>query len=117
MSDTLTNQVSRVADGRQFELTLHLALVPGESILIRSAQTSEGALRVLPVNGDAAREDCRVLGYGDMQDLPPIYDRPHVLEIRVRADASGLVWVTARDVESGKTLELTADPSKVSQAA
>ena len=88
---------------RRFQLA-----VPGQT---------EVRIELLQGDPDVARENCRVLGCGDMRDLPAIVDRPHVIEIRVRVDASGVVWVTARDVESGKTLELTADPRKVSQAA
>jgi len=88
---------------RRFQLA-----VPGQT---------EVRIELLQGDPDAPRENCRVLGCGDMRDLPAIADRPHVLEIRIRVDASGVVWVTARDVESGKTLELTADPRKVSQAS
>jgi molecular chaperone DnaK (HSP70) len=45
--------------------------------------------------------------------LPPIPDRPHVLEIRFRLDADGVAWVTARDVESGKVVEMKVDTRKV----
>jgi len=40
MSDTLKNGLRQVTDGRQFELTVRLALVDGEGISIRSAQRS-----------------------------------------------------------------------------
>ncbi|MCY2953947.1 MAG: Hsp70 family protein [Planctomycetota bacterium] len=88
---------------RRFQLA-----VPGQT---------EVRIELLQGDPDAPRKNCRVLGCGDMRDLPAIADRSHVIEIRVRIDASGVVWVTARDVESGKTLELTADPRKVSQAS
>jgi len=70
-------------------------------------------IEILQGDPDAAREACVILGSVEMDGLPPIPDRPHVLEIRFRLDADGVAWVTARDVESGKVVEMKVDTRKV----
>jgi molecular chaperone DnaK (HSP70) len=70
-------------------------------------------IEVLQGDPDAARELCVILGSVEMDGLPPIGDRPHALEIRFRLDVDGVAWVTARDVESGKLVEMKVDTKKV----
>jgi len=49
---------------------------------------------------------CAKLGNFELQGLPPVFGRPHKIEIEFRIDENGMVNASARDMESGKCEEL-----------
>ena len=51
-------------------------------------------------------KSCTPLGDFELDGLPPIYGKPHKIEIRLRIDKNGLLTATAHDANCGKTTDL-----------
>lgn len=54
----------------------------------------------------AASKDCEALGFFELEGMPPIHDRPHVVEVRFRIDRDGMLTATAHDTVGGRSAEL-----------
>jgi molecular chaperone DnaK len=61
-------------------------------------------------------EQCTKLGDFSLEDLPPVFGRPHRLDVELRIDANGILTATAYDTESGKSAELELTYTKSNAA-
>jgi molecular chaperone DnaK (HSP70) len=85
--------------------------VPLPSCLPKTFRLSEeGATEALieVYQGDDGQdlEDCLKLAEFELTGLPPIYGKPHKVEIELRIDANGMLTATAYDTEGGKKADL-----------
>ena len=67
---------------------------------------TEGLIEVYQGDEGQELEDCLKLGEFELTGLPPIYGKPHKVEIELRIDANGMLTATAYDTESGKKADL-----------
>lgn len=82
------------------------------------AEAGQATARIELLQGEAGadRGDCMVLGHVDMTDLPPVSTGPHPVQVRVRADRSGMLTVTGHDTVSDKSFEMTVDNRRAGTA-
>ena len=73
--------------------------------LAELGQTGAG-IQLLQGPENAAVEDCQILGEGELDGLPAIYDEPHKIEIRVRFDKNGVITATAYDPLCGRSVDI-----------
>ena len=79
--------------------------------LANSGQT--GALiRVLQGEDGAPMDDCEVLGFFELKDLKPVFDKPHQIDVRLRIDGNGMLTAEACDPIEGRREEMTITYNK-----
>jgi molecular chaperone DnaK len=66
-------------------------------------------IEILQGTDGAPREECLLLGHFDLDNLPPVFDKPHRVEIRLKIDKNGMLMASAYDPLSGRSAELTVD--------
>jgi len=67
-----------------------------------------GALiKVLQGADGAMREQCQELGFFELKELQPVYDKPHQIDVRLRIDGNGILTAEASDPSGGRREEMT----------
>lgn len=73
--------------------------------LAEPGQTDASIIVLQGLEG-ALAEDCQLLGALELEGLPPVYDRPHQVDVRLRIDKNGMLTAEAYDPLCGKRVEM-----------
>jgi len=74
--------------------------------LAEGGQT-DALIKVLQGPDGAARDACHELGFFELKQLNPVFDKPHQIDVRLRIDRNGVLTAEASDPSGGRREEMT----------
>jgi len=80
-----------------------------KSFRLGEAGQTDAQVVILQGNDGELESECQPLGHFELENLPPVWDRHHPIEISFAVDKQGMLTAEAHDTVGGTIKELTVD--------